>query len=197
MLLKLYQAGQPILRKSAQRVTTQQLASKHVQDVINFMISTLRDAPGVGLAAPQVGEPLQIIILEDKVSYQQTVPKTLLQEQGRKPLGLQVLINPTLEIITPETSLYFEGCLSVEGYLGATARAKSVRLAALDRDGKEISYTATDWHARILQHELDHLLGNLYIDIMLPQSFTSAKNFTANWHKSLEQDIKATFIKTQ
>lgn len=195
MLLKLYQAGQPILRKSAKRLTRQQLASKHVQDVIDFMISTLRDAPGVGLAAPQIGESLQIIIIEDKLSYHETVPENLLREQGRKPFKLKVLVNPNLEIMDPETALYFEGCLSVEGYLGATARAKSVKVSALDRNGNELSYIATGWHARILQHEADHLLGKLYIDVMISQSFTSVKNFSMKWRKSLEQDIKKAFLK--
>src|SRR4051812_41423641 len=116
MLLKLYQTGQPILRKPAKRLTRQDLATKHVQDVIDFMINTLRDAPGVGLAAPQVGEPLQIIIVEDKATYHEAVPENLLKEQGRKPVKLKVLVNPTLEIVDPKTSSYFEGCLSVDGY---------------------------------------------------------------------------------
>jgi peptide deformylase len=132
MLLKLYQTGQPILRTSAKPVTKSLLASQFVQDVIEFMINTLRDAPGVGLAAPQVGESLQIIIIEDKATYHETVPKNILKEAGRKPVRLKVLVNPSLEIIEPETALYFEGCLSVDGYVAAVARAKIVKVTALD-----------------------------------------------------------------
>lgn len=195
MLLKLYQAGQPILRKPAKRISKQQLSSPHVQAVIEFMIATLRDAPGVGLAAPQVGESLQIIIVEDKRSYHETVPGKLLKEQGRKPVGLKVLINPVLEIIDAETALYFEGCLSVDGYVGVAARHRAVKVTAWDRDGKDVSYIARGWQARILQHEIDHLSGKLYIDEMLPHSFNSNKNFTMLWRKALESDIKKAFLK--
>jgi peptide deformylase len=193
MLLKLYQAGQPILRETAKRVTKEQLQSKHVQDVIDFMINTLRDAPGVGLAAPQVGEPLQIIIIEDKAAYHETVPAELLQEQGRKPIALKILVNPTLEVIEPATALYFEGCLSIEGYAAAVPRAKKVRLTAWNRQGETVSYTASGWHARILQHEINHLQGKLYTDIMLPESLATMKNFSVLWRKSLEADIRSSF----
>lgn len=194
MLLKLYQAGQPILRKPAKRITKQQLRSQHVQDVIDFMVVTLRDAPGVGLAAPQVGESLQVIIIEDKAKYHENVPTSLLKEQKRKPVSLKVLINPTLEIIDTETALYFEGCLSVEGYAAVVARNKSVRVRAWDRNGQDVSYIAKGWQARILQHEIDHLLGKLYIDQMIPESYTSDKNLTLLWRKLLENDIKKAFI---
>jgi peptide deformylase len=194
MLLKLYQTGQPVLRSPAKPVTKHQLSSQHVQTVIDFMISTLRDAPGVGLAAPQVGEALQIVIIEDKVSYHETVPKNLLYEQNRKPISLKVLINPSLEIIDPEAALYFEGCLSIEGYVGVIPRVKAVKVTALDRNGNSISYIAKGWHARIVQHEVDHLLGKLYIDNMIPQSFISIKNFSLLWRKSLEKNIKDTFV---
>lgn len=196
MLLKLYQTGQPILRQTAKHVTKQQLQTQHTQEVIDFMIATLRDAPGVGLAAPQVGESLQIIIIEDKAKYHDTVPESLLKEEGRKPIALQVLVNPTLEIIESDTAIYFEGCLSVDGYAAAVARHKAVRVRAWDRDGKEVIYVAKNWHARILQHEVDHLLGKQYTDNMLPESLTSMKNFTMLWRKSLESEIKRAFIKS-
>ena len=193
MLLKLYQAGQPILRRSAQQLTLKQLQTRHVQDVIDFMIATLRDAPGVGLAAPQVGEPLQIFIIEDKATYLETVPAELLTEQGRKPTNLRIFVNPKLEVIDSSTALYFEGCLSVEGHVAAVARHKVVRISALDRHGKAVSYVARGWQARIVQHEYDHLQGELYIDKMHPKSFMSIKNFTMLWRKSLEASVRQHF----
>jgi len=193
MLLKLYQTGQPILRKPARRVTKQLLASKRTQEVIDFMIATLRDAPGVGVAAPQVGESLQIIIIEDKARYHETVPVNLLKEQRRQPTSLRVLVNPTLEVLEPDEAVYFEGCLSVEGYVAVVPRARSVRVTALDRTGQHVSYAAHGWHARILQHETDHLLGKLYTDRMLPASFTSIKNFSLLHRKSLETSIRKQF----
>lgn len=193
MLLKLYQAGQPILRKPAKRVTRQQLVTQSTQAVIDFMVATLRDAPGVGLAAPQVGELLQIIIVEDKAKYHDVIPPTVLKEQGRKPVSLRVLVNPTLEIIDPQTVLYFEGCLSVDGYVAAVPRARSVKVTAWNRQGQAISYIARGWQARILQHEVDHLLGKLYIDRMEKASFMSVKNFSMLWRQVLESSIRKAF----
>jgi peptide deformylase len=193
MLLKLYQAGQPVLRKRAKEATKQQLASKQTQDVIDFMIATLRDAPGVGLAAPQVGESLRIIIVEDKAKYHEPLHPPLLQEQGRKPVSLRVLVNPEIEIIEPKTATYFEGCLSAEGYVAAVPRARSVKVTALDRHGKPVVLSANDWFARILQHEIDHLNGRLYVDCMLPESFMTQKNYSLLWRKALQTKIKKTF----
>jgi peptide deformylase len=193
MLLKLYQTGQPILRQSAKHVTKQQLATQKVQDMIDFMIATLRDAPGVGLAAPQVGASQQIIVMEDKPKYHDMVPKPILKEQGRKPLSLQVLVNPKLEVIDPEVVLFFEGCLSVDNYLAVVPRFKSVRVTCWDRKGNEVSFVAHDWYARILQHEIDHLRGVLYIDSMKPESFMSTKNFAMLWRKAAKATISEAF----
>ncbi|HEY1645754.1 MAG TPA: peptide deformylase [Candidatus Saccharimonadales bacterium] len=193
MLLQLYQTGQPILRKKAKAVTREELVLKHTQDVIDFMIATLRDAPGVGLAAPQVGEALQIIIIDDKAKYHEQVPLEVLEAQGRKPIPLKVLVNPKLKILDSKTELWFEGCLSVDGYVAAAPRAKAVKVEAWDRHGKPISYSATAWHARILQHELDHLDGTLLIDRMYVKSFMSLKNFNNLWRKALSDKIENAF----
>ena len=193
MLLKLYQVGQPVLRKPAKNLTRKALAYTSVQGVIDYMIATLRDAPGVGLAAPQVGESLRIIIVEDKRGYHKQVPSELLKAQGRRPIRLQVLVNPELRVIDSSPSLFFEGCLSVEGYVAAVSRARSVRVDAWDRSGKPVSFVARDWHARILQHELDHLDGELYTDRMLGRSFMTTKNFSLLWRKALPAEIVRTF----
>src|SRR5579863_436157 len=98
MLLKLYQTGQPILRKRAKPVSRRELASSHVQEVIDYMVATLHDAPGVGLAAPQVGEALRIIIIDDKAKYHEQIPTKLLKSQGRRPVSLKILVNPVIEV---------------------------------------------------------------------------------------------------
>jgi peptide deformylase len=195
MLLKLYQAGQPILRKKAKTVTKEQLQSKHTQEVIDFMIATLHDAPGVGLAAPQVGEDLRIIIINDQAKYHKQVPKEVLKEQGRKPIPLKVLVNPELEIVDNKKELWFEGCLSVDGYTAVVPRARAVTVKALDRNGKQITYSAKDWHARILQHELDHLKGVLYIDNMKLNSFMNLKNFNMLWREAGKTKIEKNYGK--
>lgn len=193
MILKLYQTGQPILRKQAKLLSPKELALKKTQDIIDFMISTLRDAPGVGIAAPQVGEQLQIIVIEDKAKYHETVPKQVLKAQGRRNVPLRVLVNPKLEIINKKQANFFEGCLSVDGYVAVVPRASKVRVKALDRSGKEVEYIAADWHARILQHEIDHLKGILLIDRMYTKSFMSMKNFNLLWRKALPPAIEKSF----
>lgn len=195
MLLKLCQAGQPVLREKAKVLSKQILAKKQTQDLIDLMIQTLRDSPGVGLAAPQVGEQLQIFIVEDLAKYHELVPKDVLMAQERKPVPLRVFVNPKLEVMNSENALFFEGCLSVEGYMAAVPRAKSVRITALDRHGKSVAITAHGWFARILQHEFDHLNGRLLIDRMIPESFMTLKNFSLKWRKALPTAIEKEFGK--
>ncbi len=195
MLLKLYQTGQPILRKKAKPVSKEALAKKQTQQLIDFMVETLRDSPGVGLAAPQVGESLQIFIVEDLAKYHEQVPKGVLKAQERKPVALKVFVNPKLEVIEQDEALFFEGCLSIDGYVAAVPRAKSVKVEALDRHGKPITYMAHGWFARILQHETDHLNGLLLIDGMKVESFMSLKNYNSLWRKALPTKIEKEFSK--
>lgn len=157
------------------------------------MIATLRDAPGVGLAAPQVGEALQIIIIEDKAGYHEQIPAAVLKAQGRKSVALRIIVNPVMEILDTELLCFFEGCLSVEGYVAVVPRAQSVRVRGWDRHGRAVTFTASGWAARIIQHEVDHLRGKLYIDSMVPASFMTLKNFNAGWRKALPERIKKAF----
>jgi peptide deformylase len=179
MILKTRQVGDPALRAQAKLVAKMQLASDEVQSLIDSMIQTLRDSPGVGLAAPQVGESLQ-----------KKVPKNLLQEQQRKPVKLQVIINPKLTTLSKTKHAYFEGCLSVEGYRAIVERAEEVQVEGLNRHGKPVSITASGWFARILQHEVDHLSGKVYIDRMNPRSFITEKSFALNWSDKLAADLQ-------
>jgi len=193
MLLKLYQTGQPVLRKKAKQVSKETLAQKKTQELIDLMVETLRDSPGVGLAAPQVGESLQIFIVEDLAKYHEQVPKDVLKDQEHIPVALKVFVNPELEVIEQEEALFFEGCLSLDGYVAVVPRAKRVKIKALDRHGKPIKYTAHGWFARILQHETDHLNGTLLIDHMKNKSFMNLKNYNNLWRKALPDKIKKEF----
>ncbi|MDB5182567.1 MAG: Peptide deformylase [Candidatus Saccharibacteria bacterium] len=193
MLLKIYQTGQPVLRNNSNKVSIDKLNKKETQQLIDLMIETLRDSPGVGLAAPQVGEPLRILIVEDLAKYHEQIPIDVLKSQERKPVKLKVFVNPELEVIEQEEALFFEGCLSVDGYVAAVPRAKTVKIDAVDRYGKPISYTAKGWFARILQHEYDHLNGTLMIDRMKTNSFMNQKNFNSLWRKALPSKIKKEF----
>jgi peptide deformylase len=159
MILKIRPAGDSSLRKNAKELLAKDIRDKQTQALIDHMIETLRDAQGVGLAAPQVGENTQIIIIEDKAKYHKKISKKLLAEQERKPFKLKILINPTIEERSDEEKNYFEGCLSVDGYRAVVPRSKQIKVRAMDRLGKEVKINARGWFARVLQHEIDHLNG--------------------------------------
>ncbi len=194
MILKLNQVGQPILRYKSKKVDLNEIKSFKTKEFINFMASTLRDAPGVGLAAPQIGLSKQIIILEDKSKYLEIIPKEIIKKQKRKPFSLKVLFNPTLEVINSKMDSWFEGCLSVDGYVAVVDRYSKVKIIAFDAKGEKVSLIAEGWMARILQHEIDHLNGNLFIDKMHSRSFMTVKYFNQYWRKKNDSEIKANYI---
>lgn len=180
-LLKLRQAGELVLRTPARPLSIAEVHSPEIQTLIAAMRDTLRDAPGVGLAAPQVGFGVQLAIIEDRSEYQQAIPSKQLAERGRAPVPFQVIINPVLQIIDPTPQVFFEGCLSVSGFTALVPRATKVRVEALDEQGDNRVIEAEGWFARILQHEIDHLQGRLYLDAMLPRSFMTTANHTRHW----------------
>lgn len=190
MILKTRQVGDPVLRMQAAPVSIERLQSKETQALIDSMIETLRDHPGVGLAAPQVGESLQIIVVEDLAKYHKKIPKKVLDEQERGQVKLEVIINPKLETLSKSTHSYFEGCLSVSGYRAIVTRADKVKVTGLDRKGRPFSITATGWHARILQHEIEHMQGKLYVDCMNTRSFISEKSYVNEWADKLATDLE-------
>src|SRR5580700_10505900 len=141
------------------------------------MRETVRDAPGVGLAAPQIGESLQLAVIEDLAEYQKTVSLADLAQRGRKPVPFHVIVNPRIEFIGGETAEFFEGCLSLPGFTALVERAARVRVVCLNERADPLTIEAEGWYARILQHEIDHLRGDLYVDRMRSRSFTTLDNF--------------------
>ncbi len=166
MHLKIVQAGDPVLREPARPLAAEEIASAEIQQLIELMRETMRDAPGVGLAAPQIGLPLQLAVIEDVAEIEAT---------ERRPVPFHVIVNPRLAL-GPESVDFFEGCLSVEGFQAVVARARTVVVEALDHRGEAIKIEARGWYARILQHEIDHLGGTLYIDRMRSRTFSTARN---------------------
>ncbi|MED6120494.1 Peptide deformylase 1A, chloroplastic/mitochondrial [Stylosanthes scabra] len=169
-------AGERVLHERAAEVNPKEIKSERVQSMIDDMIRVMRKAPGVGLAAPQIGIPLRIIVLEDKQEYISLDTQEDVQAQDRRPFDLLVILNPKLKNITNMTSLFFEGCLSVNGFLGVVERYLDIEVSGYDRHGDPIKINATGWQARILQHECDHLDGTLYVDKMLPRTFRTMQN---------------------
>ncbi len=188
--LEIVQAGNPVLRQRARALSLTEIRSREIRKLIETMRTCMREAPGVGLAAPQLGLPLQLAVIEDREEYHKEVPEALLKERERSPLPFHVIINPELEVIGEEMAEFFEGCLSLAGFTALVSRARSVRVTCLDEHAKHKVIEATGWYARILQHEIDHLAGTLYIDRMHTRSFTSMENLAAFWKGKPVNEIR-------
>jgi peptide deformylase len=160
---KIARLGEPTLRKAALPISAEKLGSAWLQQLTADLVETMRDAEGAGLAAPQIYEPVQLCALEVKRN---------LRYPHFPEIPLTLLINPQLTPLTAsydvllenESVTLYEGCLSIPGLRGRVTRPRSVRLSAITPDGKEINEVWTGVAAAILQHEVDHLHGCLFID---------------------------------
>jgi len=177
VLLKIHQVGSPVLREPARALGTDDLRTHEVQGLITAMSETMRDASGVGLAAPQVGESLRLAVIEVREDYIRRLPPEEVAARGMTPVAFHVLVNPELVVEDAATDRFFEGCLSLGGFGASVPRARAVRVNALDARGDPVEIRAHSWYARILQHEIDHLDGTLYIDRMDSRSFASRENY--------------------
>jgi peptide deformylase len=184
MRIKIASVGESVLRGKARPLTPEEIVSQRIRDLVEHMRETLSDALGVGLAAPQIGEPLQLAIIEDKAEYHANLSEEDLAERERSPVPFHVLINPQIQLVSPPEVTFFEGCLSLPGFTGIVPRARRVLVEALNHLGQPVRIEATGWYARILQHEIDHLHGTLYIDHMWSRSFSSLENY--NRHRKLK-----------
>lgn len=171
---EIVQLGQPVLRSRAAEVDPARIATPEIQALIAKMIDVMRRAPGVGLAAPQIGVPLRIIVLEDRAELMAKSTPDEVRERERVVFGPRVLVNPVLRPIGDAKAIFFEGCLSVRGYVGLVERAYEVEVEGLDEHGQKQIWRVHGWPARILQHEVDHLDGTVYVDRMRTRSFTNA-----------------------
>nr|WP_235523187.1 peptide deformylase [Cellulomonas sp. Root485] len=170
------QAGHPALRAVATPYDGQ-LSDEELAALLDVMHRTMRAAPGVGLAAPQLGLPVALAVLED--------PGSLSEEHAevreREPLPYQVLVNPQYTPVGDERVGFYEGCLSVVGYQAVVARARHVHLTGTDEHGAAVDEIVGGWSARIVQHETDHLAGTLYLDRAELRSLAASDEFGARW----------------
>jgi len=141
---------QPTLRRKARKVTNFGL---ELQKLVDDMVETMREAPGVGLAAPQVDVPWRVIVVEFGD-----------EENAEVPPKLYTIVNPEISRFSKETETGTEGCLSIPGYLGSVERSMDIVVKGFSRYGQPVRIKAKGWLARIFQHEIDHLDGVLYID---------------------------------
>ncbi len=159
------------------------------------MKATMRAAPGVGLAAPQIGKSLQLAVIEDMDHSHLNAEQ--LAVRNRYPVPFHVIINPRL-YIEESTNIpeFFEGCLSVPEFVGVVPRAESVRVECLNERGEPVVIQAKGWYARILQHEIDHLNGTLYIDkAQLPTLMTTENYVKLHKDKNVKEIQAALFFK--
>jgi peptide deformylase len=183
MILKIFQAGEIALRQTARPLSHEEILSENVQRLIEDMKDTMRDAPGVGLAAPQVGLAIQLAVIEDSQELIDRMPQAQATEHERSAVPFHVIVNPqlTLDNIVAEPVELYEGCLSIAGFRAVVPRARTVRVDCLDERAQPVTIHAQGWYARILQHEIDHLRGTLYIDRMYSRSFMTMENFNRYW----------------
>jgi len=167
------QAGACVLRSRAESVPAALLATPALRELVGLMTDVMRDAPGVGLAAPQIGVPLRVFVAEDQEERVAGLPEGAAKRKGRVALPLTVLVNPKLEPEGEAQVTFFEGCLSVRGYGALVPRWQAVRVSGVDAEGRPVALRLEGWPARIMQHELDHLNGTLYVDRMLTRSFAT------------------------
>jgi len=172
---KIAQLGEPLLRERSLPVSLDELRRGKLEALIDDMIETMRDADGAGLAAPQIYEPLRLAVIE--VNENPRYPTLA-------PVPLTVLVNP---VVTPDVAPadlagenaveMFEGCLSVPGVRGRVRRPRRVRVTAHDRNGEPLDFTWEGVRAAIVQHELDHLDGVLFVDRADPRTFTFLREY--------------------
>jgi peptide deformylase len=174
--LPIVAAGDPVLRRGTERFEGQ-LDPALLARFVEALRLTMHEAPGVGLAAPQVGVPLRIAVIEDPAP----VPEELRRARGRVPQPFRVLVNPTYEPVGAARAAFFEGCLSVPGWQAVVARAAEVRLTGEDEYGRRVDEVFSGWPARIVQHETDHLDGVLYLDRAELRSLSSNQAMAERW----------------
>ncbi|MEU3984252.1 peptide deformylase [Streptomyces sp. NPDC026672] len=169
-------AGDPVLRRSGVPYEGQ-LDPDLFARFVEALRRTMHAAPGVGLAAPQVGVELRVAVIEDPAP----VPEEVRVARGRVPQPFRVLVNPSYAAVGEERAAFFEGCLSVPGWQAVVARHARVRVRAEDEHGRPVDDVFEGWPARIVQHETDHLDGLLYLDRAELRSLSSNAAVAERW----------------
>ena len=165
--LQIAKLGNPILRQMAAPIDSRDIRTYEVQQLIDNLLETMLAEPGIGLAAPQVSRSIQLVVMG--CGGEEVFPQT-------------VLINPKIVFYGPQQVENWEGCLSVDGLRGKVTRPSVVRVKALDRDGKSMDFEATGLYAVCIQHEMDHLIGKVFLDRMTDMStLTQLHEFGRYW----------------
>jgi peptide deformylase len=182
-LLKIATIGHPVLRERSRALARDELAGPDTQAFIDDLVETMRDARGAGLAANQVHRPVQICAIE-------------VQDNPRYPykpnIPLTILVNPVLEPLGEEVFANYEGCLSVPDLRGEVFRHVEVRVRAWDRDGRDLDFVVRGLSAGTFQHEVDHLLGKLFVDrVRDSTTLTTWKEFERHRQAAFVERVRA------
>ncbi|XP_071543102.1 peptide deformylase, mitochondrial-like isoform X2 [Panulirus ornatus] len=181
--LHICQVGDPVLRSPAKIVNPEQISSPEVQQVMIQMQQVMKRYDGVGIAAPQIGIPLRILALEVTPKRERELGAEVYAAREMSSLPLMIFINPKMEVLDFTKVVFPESCESLRGYSALVPRYKAVRLTGLDKRGEPLELESKGWIARIIQHEMDHLDGRLYIDLMDPKSFQNDAWQKINTHQ--------------
>jgi peptide deformylase len=194
--LKLVQVGEAVLRQMARPLSLEEIRSEYIRQLIRDMHETLRDLPGVGLAAPQVGVSIRLAILEDLPEYSRDLGAEQLASRERRPTPFHVIGNPEIAGHGGGQVEFFEGCLSLGGFTALVPRFRQVSVRCLNEDGEPTVIEASGWYARILQHEIDHLNGAVYVDRMHTRTFMTLENFTRRWKDQSIAEVRRALLST-
>jgi peptide deformylase len=165
--LEIAKLGNPVLRKKAEPVSQQEIGTAEFQQFIDDMLATMVEAEGIGLAAPQVSRSQQVVVMDCP---------------GEGGFPQTVLINPKIVFYGPQQVDNWEGCLSVDGLRGKVSRPSMIRVQALDRQGEPVDFEASGLFSICIQHELDHLIGKVFLDRMSElSSLTQLEEFDRFW----------------
>ena len=168
-LLPIAKVGNPVLRQMAEQVDPDSIGSRKFQQFIDDMFETMVHNDGIGLAAPQVARSEQVVVMECR---------------GDEAFPETVLINPKIVYYSPQQAEMWEGCLSVDNLRGKVTRPSMIRVQFLDRHGVSQDLETSGLYAICIQHEMDHLIGKLFLDRMTDMStLTQLKEFDAYWQK--------------
>ena len=174
-ILKVARLGNPVLREPAKPLPLKEISSSWVQQLIRDMVETMREYDGVGLAAPQVHQPSQILVveaLEDSKSPKDDVTP------------LTVLINPVISVISERLEEDWEGCLSIPDLRGLVPRYQEIEVQGIEPSGKKSQFRARGFFARVIQHEYDHLIGKVFLDRMRSlDSLAFLQEYAKYWQK--------------
>jgi len=196
LILPIVQTGEPVLRQSARPLRPNEIRSREIRDLIADMRDTMYDAPGVGLAAPQIGRNLQLAVIEDRSEYTHDWTDDQLADRERTVVAFHAIINPKIMLLDHDKIEFFEGCLSLDGLMALVPRAHRVKVECLNEKGEEKTIIASGWYARILQHEIDHLHGAIYVDHMYPRTLMTVANYKKHWREKSIEQIKKELLHT-